>query len=676
MNIDKVGKIIVHNFGKCAQELMSTSPMHLRPKHIDPDSLRYIPSRQDLVSVNPCLKFETRLRAESSIEPVRISIGEDTSDWLKFTDSQMGSQDAFWAKSEQSGELFYIKYAQDLTKEDHVESEILASKLYNLAGIDTPDVTPILINGKIKGLASRYIPNLKDVVSAKSLHEGFAPDVWLGNWDALEYGNTFINKGRLCKLDNGGALRYRAMGELKPEFGDKPDEIFTFLNGKNFTTQITYESMTQSDLIKSFEKVCNISDEAVLSLVFDKNLAHVLINRKNYMGQVLEEIKSTQKGNEDLLTYLQKITSRVDSKFKFSSETIMEELSKSINNKMYADKSLLYMPSTKSIVQNLISELETLERNNVKISKQDILDLLDEIVSEGLDIKVPENKKLLNQVCSMETLYTDMFSGICELAESTRLKPKESATSFLKRIINIYNETLNENGSEVIKSNLKYFPDEVIPKPKLTSAQKIKAVKELMESRRSDINSGSPTIIPILTPASSDKQIHNAWRNAHLGGFKFFDDKLQCAVMELGDRYSALCPVKTRSAFSTPVYEKDYDNPFEVEPVYRWMSILKPEEFVKIPKLGDIYTVPTYQCCSTHKLCAEVDYGDHIPNLNVKFIIHPKSETSRAYNTGFNQEVVYRPGERFRILGKRCIENINEETSMSTLRWEIHMQEA
>ena len=62
-------------------------------------------------------------------------------------------------------------------------------------------------------------------------------------------------------------------------------------------------------------------------------------------------------------------------------------------------------------------------------------------------------------------------------------------------------------------------------------------------------------------------------------------------------------------------------------------------------------------------------------NQNIKFVIHPKSETSRAYNVGYNQEVVYPAGEKFKILDKDCIEYIDTTNGSGCMRWEIHMQE-
>ncbi len=139
---------------------------------------------------------------------------------------------------------------------------------------------------------------------------------------------------------------------------------------------------------------------------------------------------------------------------------------------------------------------------------------------------------------------------------------------------------------------------------------------------------------------------------------------------------SAKHPIKTKSFFET-IAEKDYKQDFDIEPVYHWFRMANPEDFVinVLPKKGDVYTLKDVLCCSTHKHYAEMGYGDHVVSQNIKFIIHPKSEISRAYNLGYNQEVIYPSGEQFRILDKDCVEYIDKKTGFGRMLWEVHIQE-
>ncbi len=83
----------------------------------------------------------------------------------------------------------------------------------------------------------------------------------------------------------------------------------------------------------------------------------------------------------------------------------------------------------------------------------------------------------------------------------------------------------------------------------------------------------------------------------------------QKAVMGLGSRYNSKHRIKICAKFDY-IVPKDYISEFDIEPVYHWLQADNPDKFVKsLPKCGEIYTVPTRQCCSIHKHYAEVGYG-------------------------------------------------------------------
>ena len=110
---------------------------------------------------------------------------------------------------------------------------------------------------------------------------------WLPNWDSLVYGNTFIRNNQLIKVDNGGALKYRAQGNLKENFGFEVEELFTLVSSKNPTSKDFYKDITEKELVDSIKKVVNIPDDAIKELVQDKELANILLNRKKYLQLVL-----------------------------------------------------------------------------------------------------------------------------------------------------------------------------------------------------------------------------------------------------------------------------------------------------------------------------------------------------------------------------------------------------
>jgi hypothetical protein len=61
--------------------------------------------------------------------------------------------------------------------------------------------------------------------------------------------------------------------------------------------------------------------------------------------------------------------------------------------------------------------------------------------------------------------------------------------------------------------------------------------------------------------------------------------------------------------------------------------------------------------------------------MNVKFVMHPKNQTSKAYLLGTDNEVVYPQGQQFRVIDKELVEYINPKTNMGCVRYEVHLQE-
>lgn len=636
------------------------------------------PLAHDVVQLSATSKFEKMLGTNFEKSPIKVFIGGKEYKWSQYKGSQMGSQDAFWARNDETGELFYVKFAQDAEKEGHINSEILASKLYNLAGVETPEVTPITVNG-VKGLASKYIPNMEEATSGKAIRQCFAADAWLANWDSLIYGNSFISNGKVIKVDNGGALRYRAQGGLKPNFGDNVEELVTLVDGRNPDSRFAYSSMSHSELVDSFKKVCAISDKAIQKTVSDKSLAQTLINRKNFLKEVLAEMEQTPKTDEDLAKYFSKITKRVAQQNVFDTEVITEKLSGILNAKISSCSRNIDMPATRTLAKDLITQLKALEKKGVSVTGDDIKTLLKEISEDGLEINASKHVEHFKYICAMEEQYNKMFTTLVNIAAKTPIKEGETGSAYLSRLVKLRERRVKQIDDiriNSIKSKLVYAPEPVRPqKTVLTQAQRESAIAELEAARIKDTYLEIYTI-PKLSENATDKEIYRAWQKGHMGAFEFSDDDLQRAVMGVGGRYNSTHPLKTKTIYEI-IADKDYKQEFKFEPVYHWFGAGKPEEFVmkELPKKGEIYTLPQRQCCSTHKHYAETDYGDHIQSQNIKFVMHPKSETSRAYNLGYNQEVVYPAGEQFRILDKELVEHIDPQTGSGYLRWEVHMQE-
>lgn len=108
---------------------------------------------------------------------------------------------------------------------DQAYQEVLANKLYRELGIDAPEQQLVMHEGKIVGVAARYLEGGQTLERAgltqeraKEVLKGFVADVWLANRDAvgLTMDNILVRGNQLTRIDNGGSLQYRAQGSKKP----------------------------------------------------------------------------------------------------------------------------------------------------------------------------------------------------------------------------------------------------------------------------------------------------------------------------------------------------------------------------------------------------------------------------------------------------------------------------
>jgi len=174
-----------------------------------------------------------------------------------------------------------------------METEVLAAKLYELAGVPTADLQMGTNNGEpvmLSRMIQTRMPNLaSDKVEAQ---KGFVADAWLANWDAPLNDNIKIdNNGRAVRLDVGGSLDYRAQGAKKGSqgttaFGNSVGEMTSLQKrGGN----VDFSNMDKDVLKKQAQKLGTITDDdirkTVQAIVSDparaKVLADTLIARRD-----------------------------------------------------------------------------------------------------------------------------------------------------------------------------------------------------------------------------------------------------------------------------------------------------------------------------------------------------------------------------------------------------------
>ena len=133
----------------------------------------------------------------------------------------------------------------------HLRNEAAADNFYRAAGFNVPECKiyettdgPVKLSRYIDGGTSLHdywqqaTPEQKEQLIEK-LRPGFDADVLIGNWDVTGTGadNILIDKnGTPWRIDNGGALGFRAQGSLKKTeewFSGWPDDLWSMRTSTN-----------------------------------------------------------------------------------------------------------------------------------------------------------------------------------------------------------------------------------------------------------------------------------------------------------------------------------------------------------------------------------------------------------------------------------------------------------
>jgi hypothetical protein len=222
----------------------------------------------------------------------------NTAGWKQSRPSSTGSNPAvlltapdgtqYYAKLPKSGET--VQQAKE-----RMETEVLASELYKLAGVPSADLSMGDDNGSPQML-SRMIQARMPNSSADNdaARDGFVVDAWLANWDAPLNDNIKIDSnGNPVRLDVGGSLDFRAQGARKgaggrgTPFGDTVGEITSLQKSGN----IDFTNMDPKEIKRQAQQLSAVTDKDIRALVSKivsdpqraAKLAQTLINRRNYI---------------------------------------------------------------------------------------------------------------------------------------------------------------------------------------------------------------------------------------------------------------------------------------------------------------------------------------------------------------------------------------------------------
>jgi hypothetical protein len=194
-----------------------------------------IPPGEELVNPTEAERIQASLKEQQSpydLDPNAVA------KWEK-VGGQKGSNPG-GTYQDPEGNKWYVKTPKTPRQ---AQEEILAGKFYKMLGVPSANTQLTAMNGKL-AVASQIIPDVGELNKfnpkwgagehpwnyVKDLREHFPADAWLGNWDAIGLNKENVLVDPVTKqgyrIDQGGALSYRAKGEPKGEkFGNTVGEL-------------------------------------------------------------------------------------------------------------------------------------------------------------------------------------------------------------------------------------------------------------------------------------------------------------------------------------------------------------------------------------------------------------------------------------------------------------------
>lgn len=218
----------------------------------------------------------------------------ETWDYSLKTGSQKGSNPAaeFTVPQEDGPTQYYVKF-KTLENDDQIWNELLADSIYRTLGISVPDTKAVRVNGTY-GHASKLIPDAREGTGqSQDWKKGYLADCLLSNWDilsVLEQNTVSTDQtGDVFRVDNGGALLYRARGERKEknDFGETVNELNE--NGVVSPQKMgisAEELKTQSQILKerlTDETIDKLVDSVRLKIEDREYLKKILKSRRNHI---------------------------------------------------------------------------------------------------------------------------------------------------------------------------------------------------------------------------------------------------------------------------------------------------------------------------------------------------------------------------------------------------------
>ncbi|MDX1811387.1 MAG: hypothetical protein R3240_05540 [Gammaproteobacteria bacterium] len=178
------------------------------------------------------------------------------------------------------GRRYYVK---TLESPAHARNELIAARLYQLAGAPTltyvSTKAPNQIATEWLELDKKYAAHLSES-ERKQAQQWLGVHAWTANWDAAGYDgdNQGVANDRVLTLDVGGALAFRAHGDPKGKaFGTRVDELDALRSDNdNPHAAKLFADMNSDDIQQTIKRVIRIPDEKIRQVIINSGGSHAL----------------------------------------------------------------------------------------------------------------------------------------------------------------------------------------------------------------------------------------------------------------------------------------------------------------------------------------------------------------------------------------------------------------
>lgn len=200
---------------------------------------------------------------------------------------------------DKSGQQFVQKGPVSGAKAEHIKNEGDADRAYRALGVAVPDGNDIdTMSGTMK--LTKFVEGAEELgklppdqqkAARAELAKNFVADALLANWDVvgLNQDNILVKDGKPIRVDNGGALRYRAQGDLKGDaFGPEVKELQTMRDPSvNPQTAKVYGSLTQDEIHSQIKDVLAKKDQ-VLSAITHPQTKSIMEQRFKHLESMVK----------------------------------------------------------------------------------------------------------------------------------------------------------------------------------------------------------------------------------------------------------------------------------------------------------------------------------------------------------------------------------------------------